>query len=327
MDSEGTSRLRVTLDGKFFRLGQKKFFVKGVTYGPFAPGPDGEPFASPEVTAADFALIRELGANLLRVYTVPSLWFLDLARRSELKVLIDIHWSKHVCFLDSQKERDAALAAVRQAVKACAGHPSVFAYSVVNEIPPDIVRWSGARAIESFLDSLVDAAKEIDPECLCTFANFPPTEFLQPRNIDFISFNIYLHHQRPFENYLARLQMQAYDKPLIIGEHGNYSKSEYEQTKYPRYEFFKQVTDVFRKDGRTAPVFNDKHLSWKWEWAREMVDISHELNFAFTAGSSLPVTWRMPAIEMPDGAEVEELFGVATGSIDSYDFHILEMIQ
>jgi len=119
----------------------------------------------------------------------------------------------------------------------------------------------------------------------------------------------------------------AVDGVLIIGEHGNYPKSEYEQTKYPRYEFFKQVTDVFRKDGRALPVFNDKHLSWKWEWAREMVDISHELNFAFTAGSSLPVTWRMPAIEMPYGAEVEELLGISTGSIDSYDFHALEMIQ
>jgi hypothetical protein len=119
----------------------------------------------------------------------------------------------------------------------------------------------------------------------------------------------------------------AVDGVLIIGEHGNYPKSEYEQTKYPRYEFFKQVTDVFRQDGRTAPVFNDKHLSWNWEWAREMVDISHELNFAFTAGSSLPVTWRMPAIEMPYGAEVEELLGVSIGSIDSYDFHALEMIQ
>ena len=117
------------------------------------------------------------------------------------------------------------------------------------------------------------------------------------------------------------------DAVLIIGEHGKYPKSEYEQTKYPRYEFFKQVTDVFRKDGRTAPVFNDKHLSWKWEWAKEMVDISRELNFAFTAGSSLPVTWRMPAIDMPYGAEVEELLGVSIGSIDSYDFHALEVIQ
>ncbi len=119
----------------------------------------------------------------------------------------------------------------------------------------------------------------------------------------------------------------AVDAVLIIGEHGKYEKSEYEQTKYPRYEFFKQVTDVFRKDGRSVPVFNDKHLSWKWEWAKEMVDISKELNFPFTAGSSLPVTWRMPSVEMPHGADVEELMCVAMGGIDSYDFHALEVIQ
>ena len=66
----------------------------------------------------------------------------------------------------------------------------------------------------------------------------------------------------------------AVDAVLIIGEHGRYPKNEYGQTKYPRYQFFKQATDVFRKDGRAIPVFNDKHLSWKWEWAKEMVDIS-----------------------------------------------------
>ncbi len=119
----------------------------------------------------------------------------------------------------------------------------------------------------------------------------------------------------------------AVDAVLIIGEHGTYPKSEFEQTKYPRYEFFKQVTDVYRKDGKSLPVFNDKHLSWKWDWAKEMVDLSRELNFAFGAGSSLPVTWRMPDIELPYGAEVEELMSVAIGSIDSYDFHALEVIQ
>ena len=66
---------------------------------------------------------------------------------------------------------------------------------------------------------------------------------------------------------------------LIIGEHGDYPNNEFGQKKYPRYEFFKQVTDVFRRDGRAAPVFNDKHLSWKWEWAKEMVDLSRELKF------------------------------------------------
>lgn len=119
----------------------------------------------------------------------------------------------------------------------------------------------------------------------------------------------------------------AVDAVLIIGEHGNYPKSEFGQTKYPRYEFFKQTTDVFRKDGRTVPVFNDKHLSWRWDWAKEMVDISRELKVPFCAGSSLPVTWRMPSVEMPYGAEVEEMLCVAIGSMDSYDFHALEVIQ
>jgi hypothetical protein len=119
----------------------------------------------------------------------------------------------------------------------------------------------------------------------------------------------------------------AVDAVLLIGEHGNYPKSEREQTKYPRYEFFKQVTDVFRQDGRTAPVFNDKHLSWKWDWAAEMVELSRALKFPFLAGSSLPVTWRMPAIEMPYGAGVQEVLCVAMGGVDSYDFHALEVIQ
>lgn len=119
----------------------------------------------------------------------------------------------------------------------------------------------------------------------------------------------------------------AVDAVLIIGEHGNYPDNEYGQKKYPRYEFFKQVTDVFRKDGRMTPVFNDKHLSWKWDWAKEMVDISRELNFGFAAGSSLPGTWRMPSIDMPYGAEVEEILCLAIGGLDSYDFHALEVIQ
>ena len=119
----------------------------------------------------------------------------------------------------------------------------------------------------------------------------------------------------------------AVDAVLIIGEHGNYPKNELGQKKYPRYEFFKQVTDVFRKDGRAVAVFNDKHLSWKWDWAKEMVDISRELKFPFLAGSSLPVTWRMPAVDLPYEAQVEELLCVAMGAVDSYDFHALETIQ
>jgi hypothetical protein len=119
----------------------------------------------------------------------------------------------------------------------------------------------------------------------------------------------------------------AVDAVLVIGEHGNYKRNELGQTQYPRYEFFKQITEVFKKDGRATPVFNDKHLSWKWEWAKEMVETAHALKFPFLAGSSLPVTWRMPAVDMPFGAEVEEILCIAMGAIDSYDFHALETIQ
>jgi hypothetical protein len=119
----------------------------------------------------------------------------------------------------------------------------------------------------------------------------------------------------------------AVDAVLIIGEHGDYPNNEIGQKKYPRYEFFQQVVEVFKKDGRTAPVFNDKHLSWRWEWAKEMVDTARTLKFPFLAGSSLPVTWRMPSVDLPFGAEVEEILCVAFGGVDSYDFHALEVIQ
>jgi len=122
-------------------------------------------------------------------------------------------------------------------------------------------------------------------------------------------------------------QRLAVDAVLVIGEHGNYPRNDIGQKLYPRYEFFKQVVDVFRKDNRSVPMFNDKHLSWKWEWAKEMADTSREMNFPYLAGSSLPVTWRMPAIDMPYGSPVDEMMCVAIGGIDSYDFHALEVIQ
>ena len=119
----------------------------------------------------------------------------------------------------------------------------------------------------------------------------------------------------------------AVDAVLVIGEHGRYPRNELGQVLYPRYEFFKQVVEVFKKDGRAVPVYNDKHLSWNWEWAKEMVETAHAMGFPFMAGSSLPVTWRMPAVDMRLGAEVQEMLCVAMGGLDSYDFHALEVIQ
>ena len=119
----------------------------------------------------------------------------------------------------------------------------------------------------------------------------------------------------------------AVDGVLLIGEHGSYPTNEKGQHLYPRYEFFKQIVSVYSTTGKTTPIFNDKHLSWNWDWAKEMYDISQEMDFAFMSGSSLPVTWRTPSIDMPLGARVREALCIAIGGVDSYDFHALETIQ
>jgi hypothetical protein len=119
----------------------------------------------------------------------------------------------------------------------------------------------------------------------------------------------------------------AVDGVILVGEHGRYPRNEKGQTKYPRYEFFKQIVKVFEDSGRSVPVFNDKHLSWNWEWAKEMYDTSRRMGFPLMAGSSLPVTWRTPSVEMPLGSRIREAMCVCYGGVDSYDYHGLETLQ
>jgi GT2 family glycosyltransferase len=254
MAAADTRGSRVSVDGKFFRLDGRKFYVKGVTYGPFTPNAAGQPFATPEQTASDFDRVRELGANLLRVYHVPAKWFLDLAEARELKVLVDVPWNKQVCFLESAEHRRSGKEAVRRAAQSCARHPAVFGLSVVNEVPADVARWSGARAVSDYIDELIAEAKRIDPDLLCTFGNYPPTEFLRPQSLDFSSFNVYLHEPLPYRNYLARLQLMADSKPLIMGEIGFDSIREGEARKGTMLE--DQVEAAFRGGLAGAVVFS-----------------------------------------------------------------------
>jgi len=119
----------------------------------------------------------------------------------------------------------------------------------------------------------------------------------------------------------------AVDGVLLIGEQGRYPKNAKGQTLYPRYEYFQQVVEVYRRSGKTAPVFNDKHLSWSWDHASEMVETAKTMSFGLMAGSSLPVTWRQPAIDLPFAADVEEAVAIWGGGIDGGDIHVIEALQ
>jgi len=119
----------------------------------------------------------------------------------------------------------------------------------------------------------------------------------------------------------------AVDAVLVIGEHGEYTRNEKGQVLYPRYDFVKQCVDVFEKDGVAVPLYNDKHLSYSFEKAKWMVDASKRLKFPMLAGSSLPVTWRLPDIELPLNCEIESALMVGYGGPDVMDFHGLEALQ
>jgi O-antigen biosynthesis protein len=211
---------RVRVDGKRLVRYGRGFRVQGVTYGPFAPGPDGIQLPGPDRAADDFARMRDAEVNALRTYHVPPGWFLGLAGEHDLSVFIDVPWPKHLCFLDSPRAQADARAAVRRAAKQALGHDSVLALSIGNEIPADVVRWHGARRVERFLAELADAVKQEDPDRLVTYASFPPTEYLDLPFLDFVTFNVYLHDREAFRRYLFRLQNLAGDRPLVLGELG-----------------------------------------------------------------------------------------------------------
>src|SRR5499427_409333 len=58
-----------------------------------------------------------------------------------------------------------------------------------------------------------------------------------------------------------------------------------------------------------------------------MVDASHRLRFPLLGGSSIPVTWRLPSIDLPLGCEIEAALMVGVGGSDAMDFHALEGLQ
>ena len=141
----------IRVRAKFFYDGERKWFLKGVTYGPFKPNADGDLISTPEQAARDFALIRELGINLLRVYHVPPKWLLDAAAAHGLRVLISIPWTQHVEFLNSGALRRQIVRTIREAVAKNAGHPAIFGYFVGTEVPTTMVRGLGARRVVELL--------------------------------------------------------------------------------------------------------------------------------------------------------------------------------
>lgn len=205
---------------KFFATSDReKFLIRGVTYGTFKPDALGG-YPALEQVRADFAQMRAAGVNTLRVYTEPPRALLDEAERCGLHVIVGLAWTQHVCFLDDDALVQEIRASVRASVRRLCDHPAVLAFALGNEIPAPIVRWHGKAAIEAFLHVLYDDVKREAPAALCTYVNFPPTDYLELPFLDFVCFNVFLHALTDFRAYVAKLQHITGNRPLVLSELG-----------------------------------------------------------------------------------------------------------
>jgi GT2 family glycosyltransferase len=211
---------RPTTSGKFLFVGERKLYVRGVTYGTFRADGEGHEFPAPEVVRRDFEMMAANHVNAVRTYTPPPVWLLDAAERHGLRVMVGLAAERDVGYLNDG-HRDSEIARIiRARADACLGHPAVLCYAVANEIPASTVRWFGRSRIERFVARLCETVREAHPQALVTYVSYPSTEYLQLPFIDVVAFNVYLESCERLALYLARLQNLAGERPLLMTELG-----------------------------------------------------------------------------------------------------------
>jgi O-antigen biosynthesis protein len=281
---------RADVRGRFLYAGHEKLYVRGATYGTFAPGPGGDDYPPRRVVADDLAAIAAAGLNALRTYTVPPGWLLDAAAREGIRVMVGLPWEQHVTFLDDRGRAASIERRVREGIRTCAGHPAVLCYAVGNEIPAPIVRWHGRRRIERHIERLCDAAREEDPSGLVTYVNYPSTEYLDLPFLDVVSFNVYLERRADFEAYLARLHNLAGDRPLLLTELGLDSRRNGLDGQAESIDW--QLRSTFASGCAGGMVF-----AWTDEWHRGGQDVD-DWDFGLTDRQRRP----KPALAAASGA-------------------------
>jgi GT2 family glycosyltransferase len=266
MEKTGQQSGRPVLSGKFFRQGADTFYIKGVTYGTFAPAADGSQFPEPERVDGDFALMSARGFNAVRLYTPPRPDVLEAAERWGLQLMVGLPWTQHVAFLDDAKLTREIRRGVVDEVRRLRDEKSVLLMALGNEIPPSVVRWHGREKVERFLRELVEEARDAAPQSYFTYVNYPPTEYLDLDFFDVCSFNVYLHDEKKLRSYVTRLQHVAGHKPLLLAEAGACSLHEGEEAQAELTAM--QVRTAFREGACGAFAY-----AWTDEWWRGGQDV------------------------------------------------------
>lgn len=200
-------------DGKFFRLGSERFWLRCVTYGPFPPNlkiPHRE----------EFGKIKSANFNSIRLFSLPDPTLLDAAAEAGLLVFAGLDWRHYEDFISRPQLFSSAIIRLSEWLRLHQHHPALAGIYVGNEIPADLVRWMGPKQVRESLEKIIDTGRNIASHLLFAYSNYPSTEYLEPENADFTAFNIYLEKSGAFVSYVRRLHNIAGDRPLVISEFG-----------------------------------------------------------------------------------------------------------
>jgi len=121
--------------------------------------------------------------------------------------------------------------------------------------------------------------------------------------------------------------VRGVDGVAVIGEHGNYPRTALGNFSYPRKRYFDEIMRVFEEQEHVAPLFSDKYLAYDWADARSIYDRVKERRIPFLCGSTVPLSWRRPALEFPQGTVFEELLAVSYSDLEEHAYHAIEMLQ
>ncbi len=187
--------------------------MKAVTYGPFPGG-------WPESFDPDFQQVAAAGFNAVRLYDMPDERLLDAAGHHGLVVFGGLKWGQNADFMACPGLYSAARVALVESLREIAQHPSLAGVYVGNEVPADLARWMGPLKVRRVIEGLISLGRQLAPELMFAYANYPSTEYIEPENADFTAFNVYLEDEPAFRSYLRRLHHIAGDRPLVISEFG-----------------------------------------------------------------------------------------------------------
>ncbi len=227
--AQGNIPMRVEVTGKHLRIDSDRHTVRGVTYGSFLPRADGARYPDQGRVRLDLEAMSAMGFNTIRTYDLPPIDLLQTAEQLGLRLLVGLHyddWRYETAPGRAANQRVVdrgrrQVEAVFKRLGEARCRPStVLAVSVGNEVPGDLVRVHGTGAVEQALSKIIDEVHHHDAEMLATYTNYPTTEYLNPRNQDLATFNVFLEDSVSFEKYLNHLQVATGSRPLVITELG-----------------------------------------------------------------------------------------------------------